>query len=303
LRSVIVTGAAGFLGGNVAAEFERQGWRVFRCGRGRSGRATPAGFLSISLPGDELVALIKQEQPDLCVHCAGTAEPRVSLLDPERDFVNGPQLTHWLLETLRKHSPASRVVFPSSAAVYGDASVLPISEEAPKRPISPYGYHKLESELVLESYRRVFGLTTVALRIFSAYGPGLHRQVVWDLLGKIASGQGVAVEGTGAESRDFIFGADVARAVFHVATMEAPEAVYNLATGVETTIAELVKVLLSELRLDREVRFTRASPAGVPRNWRADISRLRGTGWSPAFGFEEGIRLTIESWKRGEGQR
>lgn len=297
--TVAVTGAGGFLGGAIAEEFEREGWRVLRCGRQRSGvQPASRSFVTEELPADLLLEVLKQEQPAVCVHCAGGAEPRHSLEDPERDFVNGPQLTMWLLEGIRKHSPRTRVVFLSSAAVYGDSPILPIREDAPKHPLAPYGYSKLQSELVLECYRNVFGVESVALRIFSAYGPRLRKQVVWDLLNRIAAGGVLAVEGTGEESRDFIFGEDAARAVFHVSTLRQVEAVYNLATGVETTIAQLVDVLLRTLGETREVRFRSYSTTGLARNWRADISRLEQTGWRPVFSLAEGIRLTVERLKK-----
>lgn len=293
--TVLVTGAGGFLGALVAEEFERRGWKVFRYGR--SNRAPRHGqeFVSTSLPSDHLVDTVEREKPAVCVHCAGTADPRGSLVDPGQDFTNGPQLTMWLLDVLRQHSKGSRLVFLSSAAVYGNPTISPIPELAPKRPMSPYGYHKLACELVLESFRNIFGVSTVALRIFSAYGPGLRRQVVWDLLNKIAAAHVVEVQGTGAESRDFIFGEDVARAAFHVGTLAQPDPVYNLATGVETTITELVQALLRSMQVERDVRFAGASVPGLPLNWRADISRLRATGWHPTVDLAEGLRRTIAS--------
>jgi len=302
VASVLVTGAGGFLGALVAEEFEQQGWRVIRFGRSRRDAVrNPKEFVSASLPDHRLVEVLKGEKPAVCVHCAGPANPRLSLAEPVQDFTDGPQLTTWLMDVLRRHSPHSRVVFPSSAAVYGNPTVMPVSESSAKRPISPYGYHKLESELVLESFHNIFWMTTTALRIFSAYGPGLLRQVVWDSFNKIAAHPIVSVEGTGEESRDFIFGHDVARAVFHVATMREPDAVYNLATGVETSIRGLIEALSAEMRLQRDIRFEGSSIAGVPSNWKADISRLEATGWHPTVPLEEGLRRTIASWRGREG--
>lgn len=282
----------------MAEEFGRCGWRVFRYGR--SDRATPGRdgeYVAVTLPSDHLVRMVEREKPAVCVHCAGTADPRQSLVEPGQDFVNGPQLTTWLLDVLRRCSPRTRLVFFSSAAVYGNPASLPVPETAPKNPISPYGYHKLACELELESFRRIFGVTTVALRIFSAYGPGLRRQVVWDLIDKIAAGHVVSVQGTGAESRDFIIGQDVARAAYHVATLPEPEPVYNLAAGVETSIAELAQALVAAMQVEREIRFEGRAVPGLPLNWKADISRLASTGWRPAIDLAAGLRQTIASWK------
>jgi UDP-glucose 4-epimerase len=236
----LVIGAGGFLGGWVSREFDRAGWAVVGLD------ARPGGpWRAMTLPSPELGPLLGKEQPRLVVHAGGTATPGLSLAEPAADFQANVVATFDLLDQIRRHSPAARLVLLSSAAVYGQPDKLPIGEGAPCRPLSPYGCHKRQAELLCAEFSALYGLATVVLRIFSAYGEGLKRQVVWDICRQLAAGvEELTLQGTGAESRDFIHAQDVARAV-RLAGLEAPgrAEAYNLAGGAETTIAELAQRL------------------------------------------------------------
>ena len=198
--------------------------------------------------------------------------------------------------------PSAHLVFFSSAAVYGNPTELPVGESAPVLPISPYGIHKASSEFLLRHYTRVFGLHTSILRVFSAFGPGLQKQLFWDLGERVrqavALGQKIiTMQGTGQESRDFIHARDVAKAALVVGSRSgcAGCELFNVASGRETTIAEATSLLLRHLAMDLKPVFTGAVRAGEPLNWRADVTKLTAAGFQPDVALSEGIR-TVAHW-------
>jgi UDP-glucose 4-epimerase len=168
------------------------------------------------------------------------------------------------------------------------------------QPLSPYGYHKRQCELLCEEFARIFGLQTASVRIFSAYGPGLRRQVVWDICHKILISRELKLHGTGRESRDFIHAADVARALGTIVEKAALEGeIYNLASGSEVSIAALADLLRKELDPSVEPIFSGTGRAGDPCNWRADVSRLAALGFTPKISLEQGAH-GVATWASAE---
>lgn len=295
VKNVLITGASGFLGRHVAREFIKTGWRVIGIDTAspeNAGLPFGADYHKMQLPSAALGKLIESERPDVCIHCAGRASVPFSVEDPAADFASNTALTFEILDSLRLRAPACRFVFLSSAAVYGNVSSLPVSEHHATRPLSPYGYHKLQSELLCEEFHRVFGIPTASARIFSAYGAGLRRQVVWDICSKLLLGKGeIRLIGTGNESRDFIHASDVARALALLARAAPCEGErYNLGSGEETTISTLVELIKDAIGREARVTFSGEIRKGDPANWCADIQRVRELGFSPAVSLEEGLR-------------
>ncbi|MFH0939742.1 MAG: NAD-dependent epimerase/dehydratase family protein [Planctomycetota bacterium] len=296
MSKVLITGAAGFLGRYLVHEFSRLGWEITALDQvsidAASHNATLAGvnWLQMTLPADALCPLLKTLRPDVLVHAAGPASVPGSVANPLADFEGSVRVLCHILDILRRVSPQTRLIFLSSAAVYGNPEHLPVREDAPCRPISPYGFHKLMCERLLDEYATVYGLRVCAARIFSAYGPGLRRQALWDICRKILTRPTVELSGTGAETRDFIHGADIATALVHLAERAQFKAeTYNLASGVETTIAALAQQLVAELNFGNEVVFSGIQRAGDPLRWVADITRLRELGFIPKVSLTEGL--------------
>ncbi len=303
MKSVLLTGVAGFLGRYIARHFARAGWRVLGVDvvPPENAPIEPGmQYLRLSLPSPELAGLLSRERPALCIHCAGRASVPLSMEDPRADFFDNTVLTFELLEALRRHAPQCRFILLSSAAVYGNPRTLPVSENTHVAPLSPYGFHKRQCELLCQEFARIYALPALSVRIFSAYGAGLRRQVVWDICAKILGTGSLKLSGTGRESRDFIHAADVARALELLADRAPAQGeVYNLASGVEVTIAELATQLIAALGADCATEFDGTTRPGDPLNWRADLAKIAALGFAPQVSLAAGLR-GVADWSRAE---
>jgi len=302
-KNIFITGVSGFIGRYIARYLTRQGWSVFGCDT-ISIENAPTEYLvkyfEIELPNSTFDELLKQIKPYACIHCAGRASVPQSYEYLRDDFENAPILVFDLLESLKNSSPESRFLFMSSAAVYGDPSRLPISENHTSSPISPYGFHKRQAELICEEFAKVFGIKTLSARIFSAYGPGLRRQVVWDICRRIMDHESVYLQGTGEETRDFVHVTDIAIAVqllIKSATFEGET--YNVASGQETSIQSISKIICDALDVSIPIKFSGVLPDGVPRKWRADIGKIKTLGFDCSVAIESGIS-DFATWVRSQ---
>ena len=280
INTIVVLGAGGFLGRYICREFSLHGHRVVAVGHTSPAKDEAARFVRGDLLEMDLEAVFSEEKPRWVVNAAGTSSVSKSFEDPYKDWQQTVNLQARVLDGLKKYIPNNiYYVFLSSAAVYGEPQHLPISEDAPCCPISPYGMHKWQAELLQEGYGRFFGLKGAVLRIFSAYGEGLNRQVVYELKERIRqSEKQLVVYGTGAETRDFIHAIDVARAVYHISNKEA-SGIFNVASGHSTSIADLAKQLVMKIKPELSISFSGKGKTGDPVKWEADISRLCATGF------------------------
>lgn len=299
LKTALITGVSGFIGRYVARHFFSQGWVVIGLDNAppeNAPLATLSHYHQLHLPTPELNNLLQQSAPDVCIHCAGRASVGLSVSNPSADFYGNTVLTFELLHALYRNVPSCRFIFLSSAAVYGNPESLPVSETQTCAPLSPYGFHKLQCEQLCLEFSKVYGLSTASVRIFSAYGPGLRRQVLWDICHKVITEKSLKLQGTGQESRDFIHALDIAEALKVVATKAPMQGeFYNLGTGREVNIAALADIVLNALKANQIPHFDQIVPVGTPLNWRADISKLQQLGFNPSIPLEQGVK-TFAIW-------
>ncbi|KAA6126959.1 NAD-dependent epimerase/dehydratase family protein [Cupriavidus cauae] len=291
-KTVLVTGARGFFGGYVVEHYLAAGWRVVGLGHGSPGSACAGRVVWHQAP----VSLERLErleiEPDLLVHCAGGGSVSASLRDPFGDHARTVDTTAAVLEYIRRHCPRTPVVYPSSAAVYGNAAHLPASEgsTAPLRPASPYGMHKLMAEQLCASYGAHFGVSVAVVRFFSLFGEGQRKQLLWDACRKIGQRDDLYC-GTGEESRDWLHAEDAARLVAAVAAQASPACpIYNGASGTTTTVRQVLTLLYRDLAPSRHPRFSLAVRHGDPCDQCADIGHTLSTGWAPQIRLETGVR-------------
>ena len=279
----VVTGHRGFLGGYASAALEAAEWTVVGAGRPE-----------MTIPSAAFDALLEDVRPRLVVHCAGPASVPASVADPDADRRGAVEVTQALVDRLARLEPPPRLLLVSSAAVYGEPQRLPVDERTPPAPISPYGRHRHECERLV----RGGGIPVAIARVFSAYGEGLRRQVLWDIARQALVRDRVDLLGTGAETRDFVHGADVGRALAAVASAAAFEGeAYNVASGVETSIRELAELLLDAFGVHAEIEFSGAGRRGDPTRWLADIGAIRALGFEPCLPLREGV-ARYAAWLR-----
>jgi len=257
MAKILVTGAAGFIGSHTADFLLEAGHGVVGVDNFRTGRKenlaralrSPAFSLhvrDVAEPG-VLAALVAAERPGVIIHLAALVSVQESLADPALNFSLNVHASQLVAEAARLHG-VGRVVFASSAAIYGDGVAQPIRETAEKRPVSPYGAAKLASEALLLGHGASYGFTVRCQRYFNVYGPrqdpaSPYSGVISVFARRYAEGRPVTIHGDGRQTRDFIAVSDVARANALAATQPdiRPGAV-NICTGRATSLLDLAGI-------------------------------------------------------------
>ena len=258
-------------------------------------------YFQIDAANSDYQELFQQAPFDVCINCSGAASVPDSLVHPQRDFLLNTANVYKMLDAIRKYAPLCRFLNLSSAAVYGNPYKLPIQEDDKCKPVSPYGFHKLQAEQICQEFHLFFGLPTCSIRIFSAFGPGLKKQLFWDWAQRIKLSGNIALYGTGEESRDFIYIDDLLQAISCVVTGgDFSGETINVANGTEIFIKDAIGVFQKNSLTPFEYSFNGETRSGDPINWRADISRLSALGYVQQTSFEEGIKNYIR-WLREEG--
>jgi UDP-glucose 4-epimerase len=303
MQKVFISGVGGFIGRHLARFFTGRGCLVYGLDTITEEQAPLTdlkAYHHLQLPSAELTSVLTTTQPEVFVHCAGRASVPLSMSDPRSDYLSGPVLTWEVLDALRRSAPECKFIFLSSAAVYGCPLRLPVKETDPVNPISPYGAHKLQAELVCREFASLFGIPSASARIFSAYGPGLRRQVVWDLCHQAITRHKIEAQGTGGESRDFMHVKDICEAVALLAEKAPLQGeVYNFGSSEETKISDLSTCIVESLGKECTIHFSGQVPQGTPLNWQADISELTALGFKPQIGIAEGVRSYMD-WCKAE---
>ncbi len=305
-RLVLVTGGGGFIGSNLVRALLARGDRVrvldnFATGR-RENLAEIAADVEV-VEGDlrsyERVHTAVRGV-DVVFHQGALGSVPRSVQDPLTSTAVNVEGTLNVLLAARDEG-VGRVVAASSSSVYGDGGVFPRVESQAANPISPYAVAKLAAERFCVSFFRVYGLEAVALRYFNVYGPrqdphSQYAAVVPLFVRAIREGQPVTIYGDGEQSRDFTYVENVVQANLRAAeAVGAGGHVLNIATGGSETVNTLADTI--GRLLERPVTRTHlpVRPGDVQQSW-ADVSLAKDViGFEPSVGFEEGLRLTIES--------
>ncbi|MCH9699507.1 MAG: NAD(P)-dependent oxidoreductase [Gammaproteobacteria bacterium] len=295
-----ITGAGGFLGRHTAKVFNAAGWQVHGLGTELSLNSTTEhwGFASFNnncVTTETLSQLLSETEPHVVVHCAGGSSVALSYSHPEKDFNNTVDSLVTLLEFIRRQLPRTKIIYPSSAAVYGLSGAQPLSEESELSPCSPYGVNKLIAEQLLKSYSQSFGLDTRAVRFFSLYGCGLQKQILWDACNKLQNNN-YLFGGTGNETRDFLHISDAAALLLK--TTEIPNSdkylILNGGSGISSTIAAILKRLAELSGSSIHPVFNGTVRSGDPQHLVSDSSKAKALGWSPSVTLDNGLNLYIE---------
>lgn len=299
---LLVTGAYGFIGRHAARRWSRDGWRVRGLGHGIWSREESRGWgvdewhaADVSL--DALVTY--GGEPDLILHCAGSASVAFSVLHPYQDFQRSTRTTAAVLEYARVHAPQARVVLLSTAAVYGDARVQPIPETAAIAPVSPYGVHKRLAEELCQSFAGRYGLRAAVVRFFSVYGAGLRKQLLWDACSKLSRGD-ATFGGSGDERRDWLHVSDAVELLGYAAERASPECpIVNGGSGTSIRVRDLLSRIAGEFAGAGRVNFSGSARTGDPDCYEADIGTARSWGWRTKVDLDTGVSEYVDWYKAG----
>jgi UDP-glucose 4-epimerase len=298
----LITGSAGFLGSTLANYLAREGQQV----RGIDDLSTgdpqalsPDVLFTRGDVNDRPKLWTLLQDVDCVYHLAARVSVSESVLYPREYNAVNVGGTVSLMEAMRDVG-VKRVVFISSGAVYGDQAHQPLLESAAPNPRSPYAVSKLAAEYYVRTIGDLWGIESVCLRVFNAYGPGQHLPashppVIPNFLRQAMRTGTLVMYGDGAQTRDYVYVDDVVSAMLAAAT--APginHFVINVGSGKETSIRELVRLVMEVTGTNAEVIKNPRSDVGVSR-MRADLSLAREKlGYTPRFSLEDGLRLTLE---------
>jgi UDP-glucose 4-epimerase len=298
----LITGAAGFLGSHLANQLAREGHQV----RGLDDLST--GDPQVLDPGIHFTRGDVNDRPKLwtllqevdCVyHLAARVSVPESILYPREYNASNVGGTVSLMEAMRDVG-IRRVVLASSGAIYGDQDIQPLTEGQTPRPRSPYAVSKLAAEYYVRTIGNLWGIETVCLRIFNAYGPGQHLPpsnppVVPYFLRQATRNGTLVVHGDGQQTRDYVYVDDVMAAMIAAAT--APDVnglVINIGSGVETSLRGLTRLVLDVTGSRANVVYNAKTSGGVSRLC-ADLSlAAQRLNYLPAISLKEGLRLTLK---------
>lgn len=301
-KSVLVTGAYGFLGRYVSKAFHNENYHVSGIGHGKwhSYEYNQWGIQDWYESTITFEALMNLNRTfDIIIHCGGSGSVSFSYQNPFEDFQKSVQSTLALLEYIRLQAKPCHFIYPSSPAVQGDLGDIKIKEDDPSNPVSPYGFHKKAAEELCYSYSKNFGLRVSIIRYFSIYGIGLQKQLLWDACLKIKNASNeVVFFGTGEETRDWIYVTDAAKLVLKVAqNIKENMNVINGGTGIRTTVGDTINLLVNLYGKGVNVKFNQVVKPGDPRFYHADISKALNIGWKQEINLNEGLKHYLNFFK------
>jgi UDP-glucose 4-epimerase len=301
--TILVTGARGFIGRHLSASLAADGKSVVGIGRGcwPADDARGAGVACWhegEIDRDGLDRIFTPKSLEVVYHLAGGSSVGPSLAAPLNDFHDTVQTAACLAEWMRTKAPDARLVLVSSAAVYGDCGDHAIAETVPSIPLSPYGAHKAMSETLVANRGHSFGLAASIVRLFSVYGPGLTKQLMWDICCRCAAGREVAVGSTGAERRDWIHVSDAVALLRHASRLTATTTtIFNGGTGRGTTVRAAVDLLCATWGDGRFAVFDGCDRPGNPSSLVADMTLARASGFDARVDLAAGVHEYVDWFK------
>ncbi|WP_297069559.1 SDR family oxidoreductase [Thermococcus sp.] len=306
-KRIVVTGGAGFIGSHIAWELVRDNEVIIidNLYTGKEENVPPGAKLVRADIRDYGVIAGLISSADYVFHEAAQVSVVESVRDPvSTEEVNVLGTLNILRALLEGHG---KLVFASSAAVYGENPNIPLRETERPRPLSPYGVTKATGEEYLRVFHELYGLPVVALRYFNVFGPrqsaNQYAGVISIFINRALNSEPLVIYGDGKQTRDFIYVKDVVKANLIAAeSRRANGRVFNVATGKETSILELATRVIEITGANSPIIFDKPRPGDI-RHSLADIGGIMKLGFEPQWSLEEGLKKTVEWYSKLEENR
>ncbi len=301
-KRILITGVAGFIGSNLADRCLELGANVIGIDNMFNGSITN---LNNALKNKNF-KLIKGDLRDFSLlleiskgieilyHVGAFTSVPQSIIMPETCNSVNVNGTINILNVVRKND-IEKVIFSSSSSVYGDSNDLPLREDMPRNPISPYGTSKLAGESYMQSFQHIYGLKTLILRYFNVYGPrqkdSPYSGVIAIWLGRIIRNEDLIIFGDGKNSRDFTYIKDVIQANILAGEKNFSGEIFNIGAGSPISLTELAKLILKITEKENlSIKYTDSRPGDIEHSF-ADISKAKELlNFHPQFNQEEGLQ-------------
>ncbi len=309
---IVVTGGAGFIGSNLVDALLEDGHTVLVVDNLSTGRfenlyrvkdaakENRFAFHQVDIRESGLAVAFKGQEPDMVIHLAAQPDVRYSVKHPVEDADHNILGTVNLLQHAAEAGVKKIIYTSSGGCIYGAPRDLPVGEEEPRRPISPYGVSKGVAEEYLRYYGREYGMAHTTLALANVYGPRQNPMgeagVVAIFAGRMLRGEPPVIYGDGEQTRDFVYVGDVVDA-YRKAMSAGDGEVYNIGTGEETSILEVYRELAEICEFEGGPQYAPPRQGELERiSLRIDKARM-GLGWSPSTSLREGLGRTVE-WLR-----
>jgi len=294
---ILIIGSKGFIGSHLKKYFTNISYEVHGCDI--IDDISQNNYTKVDVVTPDYEKLFKK-QYDVCVNCSGAANVSKSFDNALNDFELNSINVIRILEAIKLLNPKCKFINISSAAVYGNPLTLPISENNELSPVSPYGYHKLIAESILDEYYNLWQIQTCSARIFSAYGNGLKKQLFYDISRKFIREEEVHFFGTGKETRDFIHIDDICHVMEIIINNDKfQSSKINIANGEQISIGEIVEIFNNLWGSKKKIIFDGIEKKGDPVNWLANIEKIKSYGYEQSINIYDGIKRYI-NWIQNE---
>jgi len=300
---ILVTGGAGFIGSHlveILLAAHHAVTVVDNCTTGSAQNVAPPAHLFVRDIRASLDSVFAESRPEVVIHLAAQVSVPQSVSDPTEDSsVNVTGYVN-LLQTAARFG-VRKVILVSSAAVYGQPASLPLREDTPLSPLSPYGLSKMAGELYTRLLCPQYGMFYTILRPANVYGPrqtsGGEGAVISSFLERFTSGIDPVIHGDGQQTRDFVYVEDMAQAI--VAALERGDGcTLNVGTGNAVTILDVWKTLARLVGWHRDPQFGPARTADIKHSVMDSQAAMRVLGWRPTVPLSEGLERTVKWWQQ-----
>jgi len=303
-KKVLVTGGAGFIGSHTVDALIKEGAEVLVVDNlvtGYEKNLNPrASFYRLNIADPKVESVFRKETPQLVYHFAFNVLVPKSVENPLLDM-DGIVGSVNIFQNAKKYG-VERIIFSSSGFLYGNTKNLPARETEPINPITPYVVSKHAVENYLKFFKSAYDLSYVIVRYAAGYGPRQVTGAMADYIRKLAAGQQAQIWGDGSKTRDYVYIDDIVHANLLALDLPSdyPDPVFNIGTGIETTLNDLYKKIATLLSKEAKPIYLPDRP-GEQMRYALDYSKIKGAlKWRPNFSLDDGLKKTVDSYKIGK---